>query len=31
MAIFGGTYALGAAAIFLARFVFFRRDAVQVP
>ena len=29
MAIFGGTYALGAVAIFLARFVFYRRDAVQ--
>ncbi len=29
MAIFGGTYALGALAIFLARAAFYRRDRVE--
>ena len=29
MALFGGTYGLGAIAIFIARFVFYRRDAIK--
>ncbi len=29
MAIFGGTYALGATAIFLARMLFFKKDCVD--
>ena len=29
MALFGGTYGLGAIAIFIARFVFCRRDAIK--
>ena len=29
MAIFGGTYALGAIAIFAARFLFFKHDKVE--
>ena len=29
MALFGGTYGLGALAIFIARFVFYRRDAIK--
>ena len=29
MALFGGTYGLGAIAIFIARAIFYRRDAIK--